>query len=493
MHRFFSFVKKNSIIFLLILIIGIGAYIRFTDLGQPSLWIDEGYSINASQQILVHGKPLLESGELYTNQPLASYFIAGSIKIFGFDPYNPWSTRLPSAIFGVLNILLVFLFTKRLFDNNWIALGSAFFVAFFPWEIAWSRQARGYTMLQFFLLLSFDHILAFIQERKIRHALLGSIAFVFAYFSHNLAVAFLPGIFMTIGLWMLLGIQTISWKKSWPFLLLSLFAIALGQSWLQRIDIINYISFYNEFIWNTMPWIFGFGVLGFLFSIFQKRYIISGILLLGTTTIAYIIIASYGATLQYRYLVPLIPFIGIGCMYVFFYFFSSIVSLSKKYILYPLASCIAFFVFCVFLVINEQAIFYPTSQLDKGSPQPDFNHAYEYIMDNKSPYHVIISPYAHMTNIYLGDPGILLPVSLTGRSKDLDLIITNQNTDYYTNAPTMKKNDIVDFMHTHSGYILLDSMAAYRIPEMMQIIQSQKLQLVFSKINKDQGIWVFAF
>ncbi|MCF7831351.1 MAG: glycosyltransferase family 39 protein [Candidatus Pacebacteria bacterium] len=493
MHRVSSFLQQHSVTIILFGILIFGGYIRLHNLGEPSLWIDEGYSINAAQQILKHDVPLLESGQMYTNQPLASYIVAGSIKIFGFDPYSPWSARLPFALFGIFNILMVFLLTKRLFDDQWIALGAAFFTAFFPWEIAWARQARGYSMLQFFLLLSFDHVIGFIQERKTYHALLASISFLFAYFSHNLAIAFLPGLFLVLGLWMLLGIQKISWRKSWPFLLLSIAAIAVGQSWLQNLDIINYIEFYNRFIIENMPWIFGFGFIGFILAIFQKRYIVSGILLLGTTTIAYVIIASYGVTLQYRYLVPLIPFLGIGCIYFLYDIFHKIISATKRYSLHTIVSPIVCIIFCILLVITNQSVFHPTSQLDTGSPQPDFKHAYEYIKENKNPYDVVVSPYAHLTNIYLGYPETLLPISLTGRTQEFNLTITKENTDYYTNAPIVQQDEFLNFIHNNNGYIILDSMAISRIPEIMQTIQSQKLQLVFLKYQNTLGIWVFKF
>jgi len=495
MHPVFSLFKKNIVMIIFFCIFVSGGYFRVYNLGEQSLWIDEGYSINAAQQILEHGKPLLESGQMYTNQPLASYIITAVIKIFGFDPFNPWSARLPFALFGMFNILIVFLLTKRLFDDDWVALGAAFFVAFFPWEIAWARQARGYIMLQFFLLLSFDHLIAFIQEKKIYHAFLASISFVFAYFSHNLAIAFLPGFFLVIGLWILLGIQKISWKKCWPFLLLFIGAIVVGKSWLQNLDIINYIKFYNQFIIEQMSWIFGIGLIGFILAIFQKRHIVSGILLLGTTTIAYIIIASYGATLQYRYLVPLIPFMGIGCIYVFYYFFHKIASLVKRYSLDTIASPIAFFTFCIILIMTHQAIFYPTSQLDTSSPQPDFKEGYLYISENISDGEIIISPYAHLTYIYMGSPGVLLPISLTGRKSELAFTITPQSTDYYTNAPIINPPELPLVVNEKNGFIIIDSMARNRIPKTFRLLQENRnFQLVyFSSTGHGDDIWVFKF
>lgn len=70
MKGFVEFFKKNWFI---ILILGIfifwGGFLRLHNLGVQSLWIDEGYTINAAQGVLDHGYPILDSGLSYRAHP----------------------------------------------------------------------------------------------------------------------------------------------------------------------------------------------------------------------------------------------------------------------------------------------------------------------------------------------------------------------------------------------------------------------------------------
>ena len=96
-----------------------GLFLRLVDLGFQSLWIDEGFSINAAQAIIAHGYPILNSGKIYTSSPLNTTIIAGAIKIFGLDPFNPWTARLPSVAFGIGVVALVYFFTRHIFQNKY--------------------------------------------------------------------------------------------------------------------------------------------------------------------------------------------------------------------------------------------------------------------------------------------------------------------------------------------------------------------------------------
>ena len=145
-ERLKFFLKANwGMIFILAIFVGWGGFLRLYDLGEQSLWIDEGYTINASQAIIDQGKPILGSGSSYNAHLLHTYTTAASMKLFGFEATNPWAARLPAAIFGILTILAAYLFTYRITKNKLTALAATFIIAFSYWEIAWSRQARGYT------------------------------------------------------------------------------------------------------------------------------------------------------------------------------------------------------------------------------------------------------------------------------------------------------------------------------------------------------------
>ncbi len=81
------------------------------------------------------------------------YLDAIFVKIFGLSIFT---TRLPSALFGTLAPLAIYLITKELLDHK-IALLGAFLLAISPWHIQFSRGAFeatiAFTILLFGLLL----------------------------------------------------------------------------------------------------------------------------------------------------------------------------------------------------------------------------------------------------------------------------------------------------------------------------------------------------
>ncbi len=139
---------------ILILLVFLGLLIRIWNLGTPSLWIDEGFTINAAQATLHHSYPLLDSGKIYSSMPLITYITAGILAVVPFDPFNPWPLRLPSVFFGLGVIVMSYLIAKKLLEDDTLALLTAGIITFSYWEITWSREIRGYTALQFFILLA---------------------------------------------------------------------------------------------------------------------------------------------------------------------------------------------------------------------------------------------------------------------------------------------------------------------------------------------------
>ncbi len=73
--------------------------------------------------------------------PLYTYLTVPSVALFGL---SAWSTRLPSAVMGVLAVVGVFVLAKELLrdlKNDYIPLFSSFLLAISPWHIQFSRIA----------------------------------------------------------------------------------------------------------------------------------------------------------------------------------------------------------------------------------------------------------------------------------------------------------------------------------------------------------------
>ncbi len=129
-----------------LLALGLG----FSNLGTPSIWHDEAYHVFVAKSILQTGRPLLLDGEICASAPLYNTVLAGVIGLFG-DAETV--VRAPSVLFAALNVLLIFLIIRPLLGQT-TALVTAFALALSPWSVAWSREAKLYSMQQTAYLLT---------------------------------------------------------------------------------------------------------------------------------------------------------------------------------------------------------------------------------------------------------------------------------------------------------------------------------------------------
>jgi 4-amino-4-deoxy-L-arabinose transferase-like glycosyltransferase len=140
---------KNKIFLPFLLLVLAGSFLRFYQLSHQSYWMDEGYTINAVLSINEKGTPILDSGQTYSC-PTYCYPTALVTHLFGEKTF---SYRFLSAVFGVLFIVVIFYIARKLFSEK-IAFLSSFFISFSYWQIAWSRQARWYTLFTVFFWLA---------------------------------------------------------------------------------------------------------------------------------------------------------------------------------------------------------------------------------------------------------------------------------------------------------------------------------------------------
>lgn len=96
-------------------------------------------------------------------QPVHIYATALFVKILGLSEF---STRLPSAVFGTLNVLLIFYLVKLMFDKEIIAFLSAFFLAISPQNIFFSRFNHEANFALFFFMLGLVLFLIAVKKRR---------------------------------------------------------------------------------------------------------------------------------------------------------------------------------------------------------------------------------------------------------------------------------------------------------------------------------------
>lgn len=166
--------RSTSVFLTLILLLALAlrlykldAYGLFFD-EKSTVLISQGISLEGANQRDVFGKTYFTPQEFWKPKPLQDYFDAhirgdignspayylllhGWIRLFGLSDF---SIRLPSVLFSVLTVWLLFVFTVQHLKNRRLALLAAALAAIEPFFIAYSHQARNYSMSFFFTLLA---------------------------------------------------------------------------------------------------------------------------------------------------------------------------------------------------------------------------------------------------------------------------------------------------------------------------------------------------
>ncbi|MBI2018517.1 glycosyltransferase family 39 protein [Candidatus Daviesbacteria bacterium] len=163
--------KQVKIFFLLIILIS--AILRFykLDVIPPSLSWDEVANGYNAYTIANWGKdewgkvfPLTFKSFEDDKHPVHIYFTALSVKLLGLSDF---STRFPAALYGVLNVVVIFYLAKTLFASNLMGLLSALFLAISPYNLQFSRFNHEANFALFFFLLGFLLFLKGIRENRI--------------------------------------------------------------------------------------------------------------------------------------------------------------------------------------------------------------------------------------------------------------------------------------------------------------------------------------
>lgn len=197
--------------FFFLLILGLASILRFYSLGTnpPSLdWDEVSLGYNA-YSILETGRD--EYGNFLPfsirsfndyKPPAYVYLTIPSVAIFGLTDF---AIRLPSAIMGVLAVILIYFLTKEIFiehkNRHLLCVLSSSFLALSPWHLQFSRAAfEANVALTFYLSFLFfflkwvnqKHKLGQLEIRSIILLLLSSLSAIAALYSYHSARLVVP-------------------------------------------------------------------------------------------------------------------------------------------------------------------------------------------------------------------------------------------------------------------------------------------------------------
>ncbi|GFK92709.1 hypothetical protein NNJEOMEG_00535 [Fundidesulfovibrio magnetotacticus] len=169
-----------------VLILAVGAALRFWALGAPSLWTDEILVVqNASKS----WEYILDLSLKVEVHPPFYYYLYKILLLFGASDF--W-LRLPSALGGTLTLLALWRVGERHLGGRFAALAAMALLTVHPLHIWISRQVRPYALMGLFFTLGLGCLLNYLSEgrsRDSRRNLLANLPVAFAHYGGLLALA----------------------------------------------------------------------------------------------------------------------------------------------------------------------------------------------------------------------------------------------------------------------------------------------------------------
>lgn len=121
-------------------------FARLLNIGAEHFWYDEAFTAAVVHPATDFWRAALGD----THPPLWNIIMLVTTRIFGI---SEWSMRLPAALIGVLNVLLVWQIAKQLGFERRAAFQVGLFAAAMPAFIYFGQDARQYSLYTFYILL----------------------------------------------------------------------------------------------------------------------------------------------------------------------------------------------------------------------------------------------------------------------------------------------------------------------------------------------------
>lgn len=163
--------KKLTYIFLGIIVLT-SILTRFVKLSKypPAITWDEA-AVGYNAYTIIHwgkdewGKilPLTFKSFGDDKNPVHVYLTAPFIGIFGL---NEFATRAPAALFGVLNVIVIFFLVRVMFKSDTLALISALFLSVSPYNIQFSRFNHELNFAIFFFIAGVYFLYIGLRNKK---------------------------------------------------------------------------------------------------------------------------------------------------------------------------------------------------------------------------------------------------------------------------------------------------------------------------------------
>ncbi|HLD50866.1 hypothetical protein A3K34_03010 [candidate division WWE3 bacterium RIFOXYC1_FULL_40_10] len=152
MYEIIKKLSKKDIILVLILFLALA--LRMRGLATRDVWYDEALSVQQASRGWV---------QIYKEvaTPTHYYFV----KLFSIFGRNTFTLGLPSVMFGVSSVYLLFLIAKKLGGDE-VGLSAALLLAVSPMAVEFSQQILHYSYFMFFTLLVIYYLIRLLDDLK---------------------------------------------------------------------------------------------------------------------------------------------------------------------------------------------------------------------------------------------------------------------------------------------------------------------------------------
>lgn len=272
----------NAIV--LFLVVALGAFLRVFQIGDESLWLDEGLA-------LFHARR--SPGELWTSLQhdvhAPPYFLALKLWIALFGSAEA-SVRSLSAVAGVVGIVAVFVLGRDIAGRK-VGLAAAALIAVSPFHVYYSQEARQYALFFLFAVLSMHGFWRAVVRR-------GASAWYAYYIVATVSMLYLHfnGVFLVFGQAvyvlaraLLSGVTKVEFRRlvaGWAFGLVIL--IPLGVLTYHQISGFGQEALFSrvpepgaETLWATLKLFSGDDGVGLRDGLGPLTFLFAGVLLLG--------------------------------------------------------------------------------------------------------------------------------------------------------------------------------------------------------------------
>jgi 4-amino-4-deoxy-L-arabinose transferase-like glycosyltransferase len=169
--------RNRHTLYLLIVILLLGALLRLYKLGEKSLWYDE--VITLEDALLPYS---------FWKKSHMLYFLM--VRFFLHFGHSEFWLRLASALFGILGIPMIYLVGREIFDDKRVGLLSALVIALSLHHLRFSQEARYYPALFFFSALALYLFALFLKRKSLVSLFLLPLVCTVNYLIHPTGLVF---------------------------------------------------------------------------------------------------------------------------------------------------------------------------------------------------------------------------------------------------------------------------------------------------------------